>query len=233
MSGEFDMFDVRKRIASIESGKYGEEYHYVFDLVHAIHHKLHRIAHSTTMNVNQKLSSRLPDGALTCRAIAVPDDHPHLTPRSSEEHDWETISRYTKFGFVEIGANGTSVRVGTKMNVRIADHLKLDEDPKIIWVKFDIDDSIIVRSADGKEYEWKSLTWKPQKVDLTNGRNTLAPGANPRGLMIVRPTFCIRPGAMRKIQTDARKRIPKAIHDGVNELIDEKWKEAGIDPASS
>ena len=55
---------------------------------------------------------------------------------------------------MEIGANGTSVRVGTKMNVRIADHLKLDEDPKIIWVKFDIDDSIIVRSADGKEYEW-------------------------------------------------------------------------------
>ena len=79
----------------------------------------------------------------------------------------------------------------------------------------------------------ESLTWKPQNVHLTNGRNTLAPGANPRGLMIVRPTFRIRPGAMRKIQADARKRIPKAIHDGVSELIDEKWKGAGIDPASS
>ena len=51
--------------------------------------------------------------------------------------------------------------------------------------------------------------------------------------MIVKPTFCIRPGDMRKIQADASKRIPKAVHNGVNELTGRKWEETGVGSASS
>ena len=100
-------------------------------------------------------------------------------------------------------------------------------------MNFDIDEYIMIRSSDGKEYEWKNLLWKPKKVDLMNGRSTLAPGASPGGAMIVKPTFYIRPEDMRKIQSDARRRIPKAIHDGVIDLIDRKWEEAGTESASS
>ena len=231
MRDDFDMSDVLKRIADIESGKHGAEYHHVFDLVHAVHHKLHRIASLTTANVNQNLSSRRPESTVTCEATAIPDEHPHLDIQNAKGHDLETISRYIKLGFIEFDAGGISVNV--KANVRVADHPKLDEDPKIVWVKFNINKYIMVRSVGGKEYKWKLLSWKPQKVDLMNGRNTLAPGAERGGEMIVKPTFYIRPGDMQKIQTDTRKRIPEAIHNGVNELIDRQWEETGVGSASS
>ena len=93
---------------------------------------------------------------------------------------------------------------------------------------------IMVRSADGREYTWKSLSWKPQKVDLMNARNTpVDPKAGRGGAVIAKPTFFIRPGDMQKVRSDASKRIPKAIHDGANELIVSKWEEAGVGSASS
>ena len=234
MSNDFDMFDVRKRLADIESGKHGEKYHHVFDLVHAVHHKLTRIAKSTAANVNQGLHNRIPEGSLSFRVIATPDLHPHLLSRGDKDHDWETISRYTKLKFTEFAPDGTSVKVGTEVRARVSDHLNLDEDSKIVWVEFDINKYIMVRSADGKEYAWKSLSWKPQKVDLMNGRNTpVDPKAGRGGTIIVKPTFYIRPDNMRKIQSDARKRIPEAIHNGANELIKDKWEEAEGGSASS
>ena len=228
---DFNMSDMRRHLSKVESGQY-DQHHSVFDLVHAVHYELLSIAELTITNVNQGLSKRLPEGT-SCEIFADPDLHPLMRPQKTKGHDWESISRYIELGIMEFGDEGPSVSVGTK--VRLSDHRrkkKPGDDSSIVWVKFKINKCIMVRSADGTEYKWRSLTWKPQ-VDLMNGRNTLGPGAGHGGKMIVKPTFFIRPADMQIIRTDARKRIPATIHESVKKLIDGKWAGAEIGPAPS
>ena len=93
MNDDFDMADVRRRLASIESGKHDGEFHYVFDLVHAVHSELLKIAKSTITKVNQGLHNRLPED-ITCELAATPDMHPHLRAQKSSGRDWETVGAY-------------------------------------------------------------------------------------------------------------------------------------------
>ena len=233
---DFDISDMRKHLGEIESRRHGEYFDSVFDLVHAVHSELLNIARATVAHVNQNLSNRLPEGVV-CEIVANPDDHPHMRPQHGRDHDWETISRYIELGVAEFGDEDITVNVRAK--VRLSDHRRKknskgeSDDSEIVWVKFKINKYIMVRSAEGTEYRWKSLAWKPQKVDLMNERNTPAPGAGREGRMIVNPTFYIHSNARQTIRTDARKRIPSVIHDCVESLIERMWDEAGTGSAPS
>ena len=141
----------------------------------------------------------------------------------------QTVSRYIEMEATEIADDGSYTDVDIMLRlVRLADHprkKKPDDNPNVARVKFKINKLIVVRSAEGTIYEWSSLPWKPQKVDLMNGRNTLAPKAGHGGKMIVKPTFFIRPNDMQAIKKDARKRIPEAIYKSAKELAHKKWDE--------
>lgn len=213
---DFDTSNLHRRMDTVmESADSEDVWHGdVMDLMMDLQNDLARRLKQSVSNEDQKLASRLPDGAFyDLRVFAVPPD-------TSGERD--SISVYVTVSRIERTAGISQPPIDISV-AKLSDHCKKFDDI-LVWI--DVDEYIKVRGNGGFSCKWNSMVLDPQKFDLMNGRPTRQSTMNPEvpdEAMIVGAEFSISEEDKKDVITRAAKGTMDNVHRKIKELVDQEW----------